>query len=74
MKIVSWNVRALGATSKKRLVKDALIKYQPDIVIHQETKCRWVDREIVKEIWSFCFVGWSFQSSAGSADSRLDWK
>lgn len=50
MKILSWNVCALGCLIKKAAVKD-LWNYIADIGLIQETKLRSMFDSIVKEIW-----------------------
>lgn len=38
MKIVSWNVRGIGAPPKRALIKSFLVKLNPDVVLLQETR------------------------------------
>lgn len=58
MKLISWNVRGLGAPPIRALVKSLLSKINPDLVILQETKLEYVNRFLVKSIWSSRNFGW----------------
>lgn len=49
MKIVSWNVRALGNRNKKFMIKYVLSKAEADIVIIQETRKQHIDRILCAE-------------------------
>lgn len=71
MKIVSWNVRGIGARLKRAVVKDLLCRANPDIVILQETKLDSIDRRLVKSIWSSKRIGWMALDAQGSAGGIL---
>lgn len=71
MKIISWNVRGMGAPPKRVLIKDFLIKVDPDLVILQETKLAVVDRKVVKAVWSLCRIGWVALDAEGSVGGIL---
>lgn len=36
--ILSWNVRGLGGVKKRRLIRECMSYFKPDIIIIQETK------------------------------------
>ena len=65
MKIFSWNIRGSGSSSKRRAIKEAIGKANPDIVVLQEIK-----REEVS--WSFVgeFMEISFQRMDSVAGHR----
>lgn len=48
MKIISWNVRGLGGVKKRRSVRECIIKYDPTILILQETKKEDMNVHLVK--------------------------
>ena len=51
MKIFSWNIRRSGSPSKRRAIKEAIGKANPDIVILQEIKREEVNRSFVGSLW-----------------------
>ncbi|GLJ44481.1 hypothetical protein SUGI_0933430 [Cryptomeria japonica] len=65
MKISSWNVRGLSAPDKRCLVKRALTKMNPDVILLQKTK---IKGEKVDEFKKF-YYKWDglFQDANGSA-------
>ena len=71
MLIISWNVRGINARPKRALVKELLAKFNPDVVILQETKVSSVDRQLVKSVWSSRFVGWASLEAYGSSGGIL---
>lgn len=50
MKILTWNVRGLGITHKRAIVKDIISSTAPDFVILTETKLSKVNRYIIKSL------------------------
>ena len=52
MKIISWNVRGLGSSNKRRVIKDFLRLENPDVVMIQETKKEKCDRRFVGSVWT----------------------
>lgn len=69
--MVSWNVRSLGESSKRDLIRKNLGLIEVDWVGLQEIKLRSVDRWLVNQIcgrgdWGFCF-----SASIGSARALL---
>ena len=50
MKIMSWNVRGSGYYRKRRSIKEATCKVDPDIVVLQEIKKENVDRRFVGSV------------------------
>ena len=71
MLIISWNVRGLNAHPKRAVVKEFRVKFNPDVVILQETKLSIVDRQLVKSVWSSRFVGWASLEACGSSGGIL---
>ncbi|CAL9004761.1 unnamed protein product [Prunus brigantina] len=65
MKIISWNVRGLGSKRKRVVVKDQLLRLNPDIVILQETKKEVFDRRLAAGIWGSRFKEWVYAPSRG---------
>lgn len=48
MKILSWNVCGLGGIRKRRLVRECIFKFNPTVIIIQETKKADMNQKIVK--------------------------
>ena len=48
-------------------MKDLLVKFNPDVVILQESKVSTVDHQLVKSVWSSRFVGWAALEAYGSS-------
>lgn len=58
MKIISWNIRGLGDSSKRLRVKKLLHQACPDVVLTQKTKFQKIDRGLIKSLWSSKDIGW----------------
>lgn len=71
MKILSWNVRGLGARSKRALIKDLICSVNHDIAILQESWLNQIDRRIVKSIWSSRHIAWLALNAINSAGGIL---
>lgn len=61
----------VGASSKRPVVRDSLIKGNPDVVILQETKLSLVDRRTVKEVWSSRHKGCVTLDAVGASGGIL---
>lgn len=48
LSILSWNVRGLGCSEKRIVVKDIGSKHKADILLFQETKIKTLDRNIIR--------------------------
>ena len=51
MKLFFWNIRGSGSPSKRRVIKEAICKANPDIIVLQEIKRDKVERSFVSSIW-----------------------
>lgn len=51
MKILSYNIRGLGDTAKRRVIREVLCRNQVDMVCIQETKSSSVDRRLCAQLW-----------------------
>ncbi|XP_057436703.1 uncharacterized protein LOC130729089 [Lotus japonicus] len=58
MKIISYNVRGLGGTAKRRLLRGLISKEQVDMICIQETKLEAVNVSICTQIWGDCDYEW----------------
>lgn len=66
MKLLSWNVNGLGRSTKRLLVKEVILKVQPNVVMFQETKLEDVDLFVIKHVWENGHKDWSFLPSVGA--------
>ena len=55
----------------KAVVKELLVKFNPDVVILQKSKVSTVNRHLVKSVWSSWFVGWATLEAYGSSGGIL---
>ena len=71
MKILSWNIRGSGSSSKRRAIKQVLCKVNPDIVVLQELKREEVSRTFVGSLWRSRFKEWLVLPALGTAGGIL---
>lgn len=65
-KIISWNIRGIGDVDKRIVTDSVLSKWNPDIVLLQETKLEDMTEVIKKDIWSKSNVKFCFKPSVGT--------
>lgn len=65
MKIMSWNVRGLSGFEKRRLVREAIMKSSPSVVILQETKKDSINNRLVKWTMGALLSKWCVIPSCG---------
>ena len=65
MKILSWNIRGSGSSTKRRAIKKVICKVNPDLVVLQEVKRESIDRSFVAGIWRSSFKEWVLLPSIG---------
>ena len=70
-KILSWNIRGSGSSSKRRAIRQAICKANLDIVVLQETKWEEVSRSFVGSIWRSRFKEWLVLPAVGIAGGLL---
>ncbi|RVW25917.1 hypothetical protein CK203_095963 [Vitis vinifera] len=71
MKIISWNVRGLGSSNKRRVIKDFLRLENPDVVMIQETKKEKCDRRLVGSVWTVRNKDWVILPACGASGGIL---
>jgi len=67
MKIISWNVRGLGSTVKRKEVCNLVREKKPFLLRLQETKLSKFDATVCKSLWGDVNADFSFQPSAGAS-------
>ena len=55
MKILSWNIRGSGSSTKRGAIKNAICKINPDLVVLQEVKRDLINHAFVASIWRLRF-------------------
>ncbi|RVW21770.1 LINE-1 retrotransposable element ORF2 protein [Vitis vinifera] len=68
---LSWNVRGLGSSNKRRVIKDFLRLEKPDVVMIQETKKEKCDRRLVGSVWTVRNKDWVFSPACGASGGIL---
>ena len=71
MKILFWNIRGSGSSSKRRAIREAICKANPDTVVLQEIKKEEVSRSFVGSIWRSRFKEWLVLPAVGTAGGIL---
>ena len=71
MKIISWNVRGLGSSNKRKVIKDFLRLENPDVVMIQEIKKEKCDRRFVSSVWMVRNKDWVVLPAFGASGGIL---
>lgn len=67
MKMMSWNVRGLGAVMKIVMVKRLVLSQGPDVLFLQETKSVEPVESFVRSVWGSGSMGWVSKASKGAS-------
>lgn len=68
--ILSWNVRGLGSNAR-RLVWDLVARVKLEVVILQETKLEFANRDVVSSLCHFHNLEWTVLPSVGASGGIL---
>lgn len=68
---VSWNVRGVGSTLKRRHVKEVLNELHTDWIGLQETKLSMIDSSIISQLVGWTYFGFAFSSLVDNADGLI---
>jgi exonuclease III len=71
MHVISWNVRGLGGSEKRREVSNMVREKNPFILCLQESKLSVVNDLVCKAIWNDDNVEFSYQSSRGASGGLI---
>ncbi|XVE94527.1 hypothetical protein REPUB_Repub02eG0016400 [Reevesia pubescens] len=71
MKMLTWNVRGLGKSVKRRAVKKLILNTKPLAILLQETKLQQVDDFIVRSLWGTSNISWEFSGSLGASGGLI---
>ncbi|XP_026452343.1 uncharacterized protein LOC113352782 [Papaver somniferum] len=62
----SWNVHGLGDKDKRIVIKSVLLKWNPDVVLLQETKLQDFSVQLRREVWCHPDVDYCYIPSRGT--------
>lgn len=71
MKVLSYNIRGVGSTVKRKEIQSLIQKYNFDFCCVQETKDEDLSVETCREIWGFGNFGWAKRDSIGRSGGIL---
>ena len=71
MKILTWNIRGSGSTTKRRAIKKTICQINSDLVVPQEVKWEEIERAFVASIWRSRFKEWVVLPSIGRSGGIL---
>ena len=71
MKMVSWNVRGLGGSMWKLVVKALLRRHKVQLTLLQETRLKEIDDSVIRETWGRKNVHWLAADVDGSSGGIL---
>lgn len=75
MRIISWNIRGMGNTVKKRFLCKLIKERGPDIVMVQESKIERFEKSVIQRLWGNADVEFAESGSDGSSGGILTmWK
>ncbi|KAG2697380.1 hypothetical protein I3760_07G102700 [Carya illinoinensis] len=70
-KILSWNVQGLNDPSKCLRVKNLIREWKADVICLQETKMKFIDKNIIRSLWNCFDAGWTTLDSEGASGGIL---
>jgi len=71
MKILSINIRGLGAVEKRREIRRLVSEKRPSVLCIQETKLGVVDELFCRSLWESSLMAFSFKPSVGASGGIL---
>ena len=71
MKVISWNYRGLGGSSKVEAIKEIIKAERPDILLIQETKMSYVETMSLSRSWKNCHGKAISSRGASGGDSYI---
>ena len=71
LKLLSWNVRGVNESTKRKVIKLIIRKQKVDLFYIQETKIQAMTDRVVRSLGSGRFLDWKALNSCGSAGGIL---
>ncbi|KAK9269539.1 hypothetical protein L1049_001315 [Liquidambar formosana] len=74
LKILSWNIRGLGSTIKRKAIRRIISEKRISVICIQETKLEVIDQRCVNQIWGGSNnVGVEWAKASGMARGLCIW-
>ncbi|RVW22690.1 hypothetical protein CK203_099596 [Vitis vinifera] len=71
LKLLSWNVRGVNESTKRKVIKSVIRKQKVDLFCIQETKVQVMSDRVVRSLGSGRFLDWKALDACGSAGGIL---
>ena len=71
LKLLSWNVRGVNKSTKRKVIKSVIRKQKVDLFCIQETKVQVMSDRVVSSLGSGRFLDWKALDACGSAGGIL---
>ena len=71
IKLLSWNVRGVNESRKRKVIKSVVRKQKVDLFCIQETKIQLMSESVVRSLGSGRFLEWKALNACGSAGGML---
>lgn len=71
MNILSYNVRGLGGSQKRKELMGIIRKEKIDFICIQETKMEMINSEICRQFWGNEDFDWAFMGARGASGGSL---
>ncbi|RVX11941.1 hypothetical protein CK203_009552 [Vitis vinifera] len=71
LKIISWNVRGVNDSSKRKIIKNYIRNQRVDLMCIQETKIQEMSEGIVRSLGTGRFIDWRALNAEGAAGGIL---
>ena len=71
LKLLSWNVRGVNKSTKRKVIKSVFRKQKVDLFCIQETKIQSMTDRVVRSLGTGRFLDWKVLNACGSAGGIL---
>ena len=71
LKLLSWNVREVNESTKRKVIKSVIRKQKVDLFCIQETKIQDMTDRVVRSLGTGRFLDWKALNACGSAGGIL---
>ena len=71
LKLLSWNVRGVNKSTKRKVIKSVIRKQKVDLFCIQETKIQDMTDRVVRSVGTGRFLDWKALNACGSAGDIL---
>ena len=71
LKLLSWNVRGVNKSTKRKVIKSVIRKQKVDLFCIQETKIQDMTDRVVRSLGTGRFLDWKALNACGSVGGIL---